>query len=290
MFRGSLPALVTPFRDGAIDEVAYAALIERQIAAGAHGLVPCGTTGEASALSHAEHTRAISLCVETARGRVPVIAGVGGGLYEGVVARMAHAKAVGADAALVVTPYYVRPSQDGLFAYFAALNKAVALPMVAYNVPSRTGVDMSVETVGRIAALPSVIGLKDATGDLSRVARHLRLVPSGFALLSGDDPSAVGFIAHGGVGCISVTANVAPKPMARLMDLALAGDFAEARALDQTLARLHRALFLDASPAPAKRALALMGLCEDSVRLPLVALGTRLDEELKAAMAEAGIA
>ena len=287
--KGSLPALVTPFRDGHVDEDAFVALAERQLAAGAHGLVPCGTTGEASALSPEEHKRVIALAIQAARGRVPVVAGVGGGALEAVIDKMAFAKAEGADAALVVTPYYVRPSQEGLLAYYEALQKAVALPFVVYNVPARTGVDLSVETLGRIAQLPNAIGLKDASGDLTRTPRHKALVPEDFALLSGDDGSALGFNAQGGVGCISVTANVAPGAFAALQEATLKGDFATAERINAGLARLHRALFLYASPAPAKRCLKLMGLCDDAVRLPLIPAPDSLDAELRAAMAEAGL-
>lgn len=287
--KGSLPALVTPFRDGAVDEAAFAALVERQIAAGARGLVPCGTTGEASALSPEELKRVIRLTIETARGRVPVVAGVGGGAIGDVIERMAFAKAEGADAALVVTPYYVRPSQDGLIAYYEALQAAVALPFVVYNVPSRTGVDLAVETLGRIAQLPNAIGLKDATADLSRTPRHKALVPDDFALLSGDDGSALGFNAQGGVGCISVTANVAPAAFAAMQEATLKGDFAAAEQINFSLARLHRALFLAPSPAPAKRCLSLLGLCDDAVRLPLLQSPDSLDAELHAALAEAGL-
>lgn len=287
VLKGSLPALVTPFRAGMLDEDAFVGLVERQIAAGAHGLVPCGTTGEASALSPQEHKRVLSLTIETARGRVPVVAGVGGGSLETVIEKLTFAKAEGADAALVVTPFYVKPSQDGLIALYEALQRAVALPFVVYNVPSRTGVDLSVEALGAIARLPNAIGLKDATADLSRVARHKALVPDDFALLSGDDGSALGFNAHGGVGCISVTANVAPAAFAAMQEATLAGDYATACALNDRMSRLHRALFLHPSPAPAKRCLSLMGLCSDEVRLPLTVPPASLDAELRAAMAEA---
>ncbi len=288
ILKGSLPALVTPFSPDGVDEKAFVRLVERQIGAGAHGLVPCGTTGEASALSPDEHKRVIALTVATSRGRVPVIAGVGGGRTADVIAMMAHAKAVGAEAALVVTPAYVRPSQDGLIAFYEALQSAVALPFVVYNVPARTGVDMAVETVIAVAQLPNAIGLKDATGDLSRVARHKAGVAADFALLSGDDPSAVGFNASGGSGCISVTANVAPQACAQLQDACLSGDYAGAARLNAGLARLHRALFAHPSPAPAKRALSLLGLCSDAVRLPLTKAPESQDAELRAAMAEAG--
>jgi 4-hydroxy-tetrahydrodipicolinate synthase len=289
VFKGSLPALVTPFTTEGIDEPAFIRLVERQIEAGAGGLVPCGTTGEASALSPDEHKRVIALTVAAARGRVPVLAGVGGGRLTDVIDKMAYAKAAGAEGALVVTPYYVKPSQDGLAAYYEALQKAVALPFVIYNVPSRTGVDLAVETVVAIAQLPNALGLKDASGDLSRVARHRAGVPADFALLSGDDPSAVGFNASGGAGCISVTANVAPAACAALQKACESGDYALAAQIDARLARLHRALFAHPSPAPAKRALSLLGLCQDAVRLPLTSAPPSQDEALRAAMAEAAL-
>lgn len=289
IFKGSLPALVTPFTPEGIDEAAFIRLAERQIAAGAHGLVPCGTTGEAHALTPDEHKRVITLTVGVARGRAPVIAGVGGGRLAEVIDKMAFAKAAGADAALVVTPYYVKPSQDALIAFYHALQEAVALPFIVYNVPSRTGVDLAVETLHVIASLPNAMGIKDATGDVSRVARHLAGVPSDFAILSGDDPTALGFNASGGHGCISVTANVAPAASAALQNACMAQDYATAAEINASIARLHRALFLHASPAPTKRALALLGLCADTVRLPLTAAPSSLDAELRAAMTEAGL-
>lgn len=289
MFHGSIPALVTPFRDGRVDEDAFQRLVERQVQAGAHALVPCGTTGEAATLTEAEHKRVIALCVEAARGRAAVIAGCGGPDTARVIERLASAKAIGADAALVVTPYYNRPGQEGLFAHFEALNKAVELPLFAYNVPARTGVDLLPETVARLAALPNVIGLKDASRDLDRVARHRELCGEDFILLSGEDGSAVGFNALGGVGCISVTANVAPQACAAMQNATLAGDYASARAINQRLWRLHRALFLEPSPAPAKRALALLGLCAPDMRLPLTPCPAALDDPLREAMAAAGL-
>ncbi len=289
MIQGSITALITPFRNGAVDEDAFAALAERQIAAGAHGLVPCGTTGESATLSHEEHRRLISLCVEVARGRTPVIAGAGSSATANAIALAAHAKAVGADAALVVAPYYNRPSQEGLFRHFAALNEAVQLPIVVYNVPSRSGVDIAPETLGRIAGLANVIGVKDATGQLDRVARHAALCGPDFIQLSGDDGSAFGFNAMGGRGCISVTANVAPAAFVAMQEAALRGDFAQARAINATLARLHRALFLEPSPGPAKYACALLGLCTEEVRLPMLAPSEAARMEIRAAMIEAGL-
>lgn len=290
LFKGSWPALVTPFRNGKVDDKAFVALVERQIAAGTHALVPCGTTGEASALSHDEHRHVVELCVKTAAGRVPVIAGAGSNSTEEAIGLLQHAKAVGAHAALVVNPYYNRPTQDGVYAHYKTLTEAVQLPVFLYNVPVRTGSDMQPELIGRLSRLPNVIGIKDASADLSRVARHTALCGKDFIQISGEDPTAVGFNAQGGVGCISVTANVAPEQCARMQNACLQGDYGLARKINDTLARLHRALFLEASPAPAKYALSLLGLCADEVRLPLVPMGSEdHKKEIAAAMKEAGV-
>ena len=250
LFSGVITALVTPFRDGAIDEVAFAALIERQVAGGVHGVVPVGTTGETATLSHEEHERVISLCVDVVAGRVPVIAGAGSNATPEGIGLVRHAKAAGAQAALVVTPYYNRPSQEGLYQHYAALAGSCDLPIVVYNVPSRTGGDIANDTLARLANLPTIVGIKDATGDVARATLQRLECGPDWTLLSGDDPSALGYMAHGGHGCISVTANVAPEACAKMYDAALAGDFAKACAINDTLARLHRALFLDSSPAP----------------------------------------
>jgi 4-hydroxy-tetrahydrodipicolinate synthase len=290
IFRGSWPALVTPFRNGKVDDKAFVALVERQIASGTHALVPCGTTGEASALSHDEHRHVVELCVKTAAGRVPVIAGAGSNSTEEAIGLLQHAKAVGAHAALVVNPYYNRPTQDGVYAHYKTLTEAVQLPVFLYNVPVRTGSDMQPELIGRLSKLPNVIGIKDASADLSRVARHTALCGKDFIQISGEDPTAVGFNAQGGVGCISVTANVAPEQCAAMQNACLQGDYGLARKINDTLARLHRALFLEASPAPAKYALSLLGLCTDEVRLPLVPMGSEdHKKEIAAAMKEAGV-
>ena len=290
VFKGSIPALVTPFRNGKVDEKAFVALVERQITNGSHGLVPCGTTGEASTLSHEEHRHVVELCVKTAAGRVPVIAGAGSNSTEEAVSLLQHAKAVGAHAALVVNPYYNRPSQDGVYAHYKTLNEAVHLPIFLYNVPGRTGADLQPELIGRLSALPNVIGIKDASADLSRVARHTALCGKDFIQISGEDPTAVGFNAQGGVGCISVTANVAPKQVAAMQDATLKGDYATARKINDTLARLHRAMFLEPSPSPAKYALSLLGLCADETRLPVTPVSSEeTKKEVAAAMKEAGV-
>lgn len=288
MLHGTFTAIITPFRDGKVDEAAWTHLIERQIAEGVHGLAPCGTTGEAATLKLEERQRLVELCVQVARGRVPVLAGAGSNDTAEAIELTRHAKRVGADAAMVVAPYYNRPSQEGILAHFRAINEAVQLPLLVYNVPSRTGVDISVETMARLSALPNVIGCKDATGDLTRVARHQRACAEGFLLFSGDDPTALGFNAHGGVGCISVTANVVPGACAKMQEACLAGDFVTARRIDQGLTELHRALFVEPSPAPTKYALALLGLCREELRLPLLALSESGREPVRAAMRLAG--
>jgi len=289
LFRGVLPALVTPFRDGAVDEDAFVALVERQIAGGVHGLVPVGTTGETATLSHEEHRRVVELCVKTARGRVPVVAGAGSNSTAEAIELVRHAKTVGADAALVVTPYYNRPSQEGLYAHYAAINEAVQLPVLVYNVPGRTSVDISNDVLARLAKLPNIVGIKDATGDLARASLQRLACGEDWVMLSGDDPTALGYMAHGGHGCISVTANVAPEQCAAFYDAALAGDWAGALQGQDRLVRLHKALFSDASPAPTKYALAHLGLCAEDVRLPIVPASEASRREVLEAMREAGV-
>jgi 4-hydroxy-tetrahydrodipicolinate synthase len=289
MIQGSIPALITPFRGGFLDERDFQAIVERQIVEGSHALVPCGTTGESATLSLDEHVRVVELCVEAAAGRVPVIAGAGSNNTTHAIELTKHAKRAGADAVLVVAPYYNKPSQEGLFAHFKAINDAVDIPIVVYNVPGRTVTDIGVETMGRIAKLANVVGVKDATADLGRVARHRALCGEKFIQLSGEDPSAVGFNAHGGRGCISVTANVAPRLCADMQEATLRGEFAAARAIDDRLAPLHRALFVEPSPAPAKFACSLLGLCTDEVRLPLLVCSDAAKMQIKSAMTHAGL-
>jgi 4-hydroxy-tetrahydrodipicolinate synthase len=289
MIKGSIPALITPFRNGIVDERAFQALVERQIAGGSHGLVPCGTTGESVTLSLHEHVRVVELCVEAAAGRVPVIAGAGSNNTAHAIELARYAKAARADAVLVVAPYYNKPSQDGIVAHFKAIADAVDIPIIAYNVPGRTVVDIAPETLGRLAQIPRVIGVKDASSDLSRVPRHRSLCGAEFVLLSGDDPSALGFNAYGGRGCISVTANVAPKQFAQMQEATLRGDFAAARAIDDTLSDLHKALFIEPSPAPTKYACSLLGLCTDEVRLPILTCSDAAKAKIKTAMTQAGL-
>jgi 4-hydroxy-tetrahydrodipicolinate synthase len=289
MFRGSNTALITPFRGGKVDETAFAALVEGQIAAGTHGLVPCGTTGESPTLSHEEHRKVVKLCVEVAAKRVPVIAGAGSNSTEEAIGLAQYAKSVGADAALSVTGYYNRPSQEGMYQHYKALTAAVALPIFLYNIPGRTIVDISTETMGRIAQLPHIVGVKDATGDIGRVARQRAACGAAFVQLSGNDDAALGFNAHGGTGCISVTSNVAPALCAQMQEASLKGDFVAARAIDDKLFALHKALFIEPSPGGVKYAASLLGLCTSEVRLPILEPTEPTKEIIRAAMIQAGL-
>ena len=290
LFKGVITALITPLRDGKVDEAAFRALLERQIAAGVHGVVPMGTTGESASLHLEEHKRVVELCVEVVAGRIPVIAGAGSSATDKAIELVRFAKTVGADGALVVTPYYNRPSQAGLAAHFEAIAGAVQLPVLLYNVPGRTGVDLANETVARLAAHPNIVGIKDATGDLSRPSwMRAHIVGQQFDLISGDDPSYLGYHAHGGVGVISVTSNVAPEAMVALHEAAARGDHAAARDWQERLIGLHKALFLDNSPSPAKYALSRLGLCTEEVRLPLVPTADGVKPAIDRAMADAGL-
>ncbi|MEO1188813.1 MAG: 4-hydroxy-tetrahydrodipicolinate synthase [Pseudomonadota bacterium] len=290
MFHGSIPALVTPFKNGAIDRDAFANLIESQISGGSGALVPCGTTGESATLSHAEHREVVELCIDVAGGRVPVIAGAGSNSTREAIELIQHAKTVGADAALVICPYYNKPDQAGLEAHFRAIDDAVSMPIVMYNVPSRTASDLLPETVGRLAKLPNIIGIKDASNDLGRVSMHAALTEGEqFTQLSGEDPSSLGHRAMGGVGCISVSANVAPELCAQMHAAFDAGDLETARTLDQRLIHIHKAMFFSPSPGPAKYILGKMGICSDEVRLPIVAPDSATCQRIDDAMAVAGL-
>lgn len=289
MFKGSIPALVTPFKDDKLDRDTYVALIERQISAGSSGLVPVGTTGESATLSHEEHRETVGLCIETARGRVPVIAGCGSNSTREAIGLVEYAKQVGADAALVVCPYYNRPDEAGLEAHFRAINDAVQMPIFIYNVPARTVSDILPETVGRLAKLPNIIGIKDATGDLSRVTQHRLLAGEDFIQLSGDDPSALGHRAMGGAGCISVTANVAPALNAAMHAALDKHDYAAARDIELKLIGLHKDLFASPSPGPAKYALSKLGLCAPDVRLPIAPPDDEAKALIEAALEAAGL-
>ncbi len=290
LFKGVIPALITPLRDGSVDEAAFVALLERQIAAGVHGVVPMGTTGESATLTLDEHKRVVELCVEKAAGRVRVIAGAGSPSTDKAIELVRFAKTVGADGALVVTPYYNRPSQAGLQAHFEAIAEAVQLPVLLYNVPGRTGVDLSDDVTIALAKHPNVVGIKDATGDMGRVSRMRAEIGEGFALISGDDPSFMGYLAHGGHGVISVTANVAPEGMVALYDAIQRGDLESARLWQDRLISLHKALFLDNSPSPTKYALSRLGLCGEDVRLPLAPTNDAARPIIDRAMAAAGVA
>lgn len=289
MFKGSIPALVTPFRNNEVDFEAFEALVERQIENGSGALVPCGTTGESATLSHEEHRAVVKRCIEVTKGRVPVIAGCGSNSTQEAIELVRFAKTVGADAALTVCPYYNKPDQRGLKAHFLAIANAVQLPLILYNVPSRTASDLAPETVAELSKHPNVLGIKDATGDLSRVTRHRESCADGFVLLSGDDPSAVGFNAMGGQGCISVSANVVPRLMADIHLASLSGDYETGRMLEARVYRLHRALFLSPSPGPTKYALSRLGLCQPDIRLPLLSPEENVRREVEAAMAHAGV-
>jgi 4-hydroxy-tetrahydrodipicolinate synthase len=290
MFRGSIPALVTPFRDEAFDALTYRSFIEWQIAEGSHGLVPCGTTGEAATLSADEHRRVVATCVEAAATRVPVIAGCGSNNTAHAIELTRAAKAAGADAALHVPPYYNRPNQDGIYAHLAAIAEAAELPVVLYNVPARTITDISVETMAGLAALPNIVAVKDATGNLARVTAQRLACGADFVQLSGNDDMALGFNAMGGVGCISVTANVAPRLCADFQDACLAGDWAKALALQDRLYPLHAALFTDASPGPVKYALnRLRPDFPAGLRLPMTPPSEANRRAVDAALEHAGL-
>jgi 4-hydroxy-tetrahydrodipicolinate synthase len=290
MFRGSIPALVTLFRDEALDEAAYRAFCEWQIAEGSHALVPCGTTGESATLSPAEHRRAIEIAVEAGAGRVKILAGCGSNDTAHAIALSRAAKDAGADAVLHVPPYYNRPNQDGIYAHFAAIAEAVDIPIVLYNVPARTVTDIAVETMGRLAQIPNVIGVKDATGNLARVSAQRAACGADFVQISGNDDMALGFNAMGGVGCISVTANVAPRLCADFQNAIFSGDWEAALALQDKLYPLHAALFTDASPGPAKYALGrVKPEFASALRLPMTPPTETSRRAVDAALEHAGL-
>ena len=288
MFQGSLPALVTPFRNGELDLDALKQLVEWQIAEGSHGLVPVGTTGESPTLSHEEHDFVVETVVKLAAGRVPVIAGAGSNNTIETVRLVEAAKRAGAQAALVVTPYYNKPTQTGMIAHFTAAAE-VGLPIVIYNIPGRSAVDMSPATMGELAKHPMIVGVKDATGDLSRVPKQRITCGKDFCQLSGEDATALGFNAHGGRGCISVTANVAPRLCAEFQEATLAGDYTKALEIQDRLMPLHEAIFLEPGVAGAKYGLSLLGHCSEEVRSPLLPPTDRVKEAIRAAMVHAGL-
>ncbi len=289
MLKGSMPALITPFKDGAVDLDTLKKLVDWHIDQGSHGLVPVGTTGESPTLTHDEHELVVETVVTAAAGRVPVIAGAGSNNTAEALRFVEHAKKVGADAALVVTPYYNKPTQAGLIAHFEALANSSDLPIVIYNIPGRSVVDMSPETMGTLAKLPNIIGVKDATGDLARVCDQRMKCGAGFLQISGEDATAHGFNAQGGVGCISVTANVAPALCAQMQEATLRGDYAAALELQDRLMPLHKAIFTEPGLVGAKYAMSELGLCSDEVRLPLVPLTDGTKEKVRDALRHAGL-
>lgn len=286
---GSLVALITPFADGKVDERAFQALVDWQVKEGTHGLVPCGTTGESPTLSHEEHRRLVELCVEVADRRVPVVAGTGSNSTAEAISLTKHAKAVGADAALVVTPYYNKPTQEGLYQHFKAIHDAADLPIIIYNIPGRSVIDMSIATMARLAALPNIVGVKDATADLVRPLRTRVELGADFIQLSGEDATATAFLAQGGVGCISVTANVAPRLCAEMQNAWVRGDLVEMARIRDLLMPLHHAMFVETSPAPVKYAASLLGKSTPDVRLPLVPCSAEGRMAVEEAMRKVGL-
>jgi len=289
MFHGSIVALLTPFKNGKVDEAAFQSFVEWQVAEGTHALVPCGTTGESPTLSHEEHDRVVELCIEAAGGKVPVIAGTGSNSTDEAIRLTQHAKQAGAQAALVVTPYYNKPSQEGLYQHFKAIHDQADLPIIIYNIPGRSVVDMSVATMARLAKLPNIVGVKDATADLARPLRTRVAIGPEFCQLSGEDATVTAFLAQGGVGCISVTANVAPRLCADLHNAWRRGDYATVERIRDQLMPLHDAMFVETSPAPVKYAASLLGKCTPDVRLPLVPASDSAREAVREAMKKAGV-
>ncbi len=288
-FSGSFTALVTPFKNGSLDEGAFRGLVDWQIGEGTNGLVPVGTTGESPTLSHAEHHQVVEWCIEQARGRVPVIAGAGSNSTAEAISLARAAEQAGADAVLVVTPYYNKPTQEGLYQHYKAINDAIGIPIIIYNIPPRSVIDMSVDTMKRLFELENIAGVKDATASMVRVSLQRQAMGPGFNQLSGEDATALGFMAHGGHGCISVTSNVAPRLCAEFQGACRKGDFAAALDLQDKLMPLHQALFIETSPAPTKFALSVLGKCAETVRLPMVPLAETTRAAVREAMVHAGL-
>ena len=289
IFTGSMTALVTPFRDGALDEAAFRAHVNWQIESGTHGLVPVGTTGESPTLSHDEHRRVVEWCIAEAAGRVPVIAGAGSNNTREAIDLAVHAEKAGADAVLVVTPYYNKPTQEGMYRHFKAINDAIGIPIIIYNIPPRSVVDMSVETMARLFELKNITGVKDATGNIARVSLQRQAMGPDFNQISGEDMTALAFNAAGGVGCISVVSNVAPRLCADLQEATLAGDYAKAMTIQDRLIPLHHAIFMEPGVAGAKHGLSLLGKVRDEVRLPLIPVTPAASAAIRSAMVHAGI-
>ncbi len=289
-FKGAYVAIVTPFLDGKLDEQGLCDLVEFQVSNGTNGIVPCGTTGESATLSHDEHHKVVELTIKTVNGRTPVLAGTGSNSTAETIELTKYAKAVGADGSLMITPYYNRPSQEGLYQHFKAAAEAVDIPIIMYNVPSRTGINMLPETVARCAQIDNIVGIKEATADLNQISEVIRQCPDDFAVLSGDDFTAMATIAIGGKGLISVTSNVAPRDMSEMISLALDGDFAKARALHYKLLPLMKSMFYECNPVPAKQTLEFMGkITSGSPRLPLAAMSAVNLERLKSAVSAYGL-
>lgn len=289
-FKGSITALITPFKNGKIDAKAFQALVEWQIDQGTHGLVPVGTTGESPTLSHEEHKRVVELCIEAAAGRVPVIAGAGSNATAEAVELTRHAKEAGADGALVVTPYYNKPTQEGLYLHYKAINDAVAIPIIIYNIPGRSVVDMTTDTMARLFKLANIVGVKDATANLARVSQQRAALGHDFIQLSGEDATALGFMAHGGHGCISVTANIAPALCSEFQLACLGGNYKRALDLQDRLMPLHDVLFVESNPVPVKYAAEKLGLCASETRLPLAPLSANARKKVDEALASVGLA
>lgn len=289
MFRGSIPALITPFQNGEIDMKAFSDFVDWQIVSGSHGVVPCGTTGESPVLDDAETKAIIEATVAVANGRVPVIAGTGSNSTRKTIQNTIAARQCGADAALVVVPYYNRPTQDGLFSHYKAVHDSTDLPIVIYNVPGRCGTEIAVETIIRLAELPRIVGLKDATADTSRTTQIKSAVKNGFCVLSGEDALAGAFLAQGADGCISVTANIAPAECAAFQDAWTNGDMTRFNNIQAQLMPIHKALFVESSPAPVKYAASVLGLCTDEVRLPLVAASAKARQAVDDALSLSGL-
>jgi 4-hydroxy-tetrahydrodipicolinate synthase len=289
MFKGSITAMVTPMRENSVDEDALRSFIDWQISEGSHGLVPVGTTGESPTLSHAEHKRVVEITIEVAGGRVPVIAGAGSNNTAEAIDLARHAEKAGADAVLVVTPYYNKPNQEGLYQHYKAINDAIGIPIIIYNIPPRSIIDMSVETMARLFELKNIIGVKDATAKLDRVSLQRHAMGPEFLQLSGEDGTALAFMAHGGHGCISVASNVAPRLCAEFQEACMAGDFARALTYQDRLMPLHHAIFIEPNPTGVKYALSLLGRMDDRVRLPLVGISDTTKTAIRSAMAHAGL-
>ena len=289
-FQGSITALITPFSNGKVDVRAFRKLVEWQIDQGTHGLVPCGTTGESPTLSHDEHREVVELCIEAASGRVPVIAGTGSNSTAEAVELTLHAKRAGADGVLVVTPYYNKPTQEGLYLHYKAINDCTDIPILIYNIPGRSVVDMTVDTMARLFKLKNIVGVKDATASMARVSQQRAALGKDFVQLSGEDATALGFMAHGGQGCISVTANVAPALCSEFQLACLGGNFKRALELQDRLMPLHDALFVESNPGPVKYAASKLGLCNGETRLPLAPIASASKQKVDEAIAAVGLA